>query len=305
MSSGERRCILDRLTEAERPRADRGGPAPAGDAAATVPQTHTGVQMKLRLFQVDAFASEVFEGNPAAVCPLDRWLDDALLQAIAAENNLSETAFVVAADDGYALRWFTPVAEVDLCGHATLAAAHVLWIHLGETHERLGFDTRSGRLEVERADGLLRMDFPATLPAPVEVPPALVDALGAEPIEVLAAFDVVAVYADEAQVRALAPDFARLSEVDARGVLVTAPGRHADFVSRCFFPRLGVNEDPVTGSAHCELAPYWASRLGRDRLDARQLSSRGGRVRCEVRGDRVVLAGTAVDYLVGEIRIPV
>ncbi len=260
--------------------------------------------MKLRLFQVDAFATQVFEGNPAAVCPLEQWLDDAVLQAIAAENNLAETAFLVPAADGHELRWFTPVDEVDLCGHATLAAAHVLWTHLGETRPRLAFSTRSGPLEVERIGRGMQMDFPGTMPAPAAAPASLSTALGRQPAEVLAAFDLIAVFAHEDDVRALRPDFRRLLELDGRGVLATAPGRHADFVSRCFFPKLGVDEDPVTGSAHCELAPFWAQRLGRDRLDARQVSHRGGRVGCEVRGERVLLSGNAVNYMVGEITIP-
>ena len=259
--------------------------------------------MRLTLYQVDAFAERVFEGNPAAVCPLREWLDDQLLQAIAAENNLSETAFFVPVENAFALRWFTPVEEVDLCGHATLAAAHVLYTHLGYRQPVVNFETRSGPLRVSRSEHGLCMDFPA---APLEVidpPPELLAGLGQAPDAVLAGFDVVAVYRTEEEIRALTPDFAQLNRLGLRGVVVTAPGKDVDFVSRCFFPRLGVNEDPVTGSAHCQLAPYWRDRLGRSVLTASQRSKRGGRLTCEVRGDRVWLTGKSVDYMVAEIQI--
>lgn len=260
--------------------------------------------MKIRLFQVDAFARRVFEGNPAAVCPLEAWLPDELLQAIAEENNLSETAFFVPAGAGFELRWFTPLAEVDLCGHATLASAHVLFEELGHAEPVIRFATRSGELRVERRNGLLAMDFPARPPLPCAVPSALVDGLGAQPAEVLAADDYVALFDDEAAVRALAPDMARLRQLGLRGVCVTAPGAGAvDFVSRFFAPGVGVPEDPVTGSAHCELAPYWAARLGKDRLQAQQVSRRGGDVACELRGDRVILAGGAVTFMQAEISL--
>jgi PhzF family phenazine biosynthesis protein len=263
----------------------------------------TTLVMRIPIFQVDAFAQRPFEGNPAAVCPLDAWPADSLLQAIAEENNLSETAFFVPERDGYALRWFTPAEEVDLCGHATLAAAHVLFTHLRHAAAEIHFHTRSGMLTVRCAGSLLHMDFPAAPPSPAEASPALVEGLGLPPREVLAAFDHIAVYGSEEEVRALTPDFARLRNAGLRGVVATAPGTEpdVDFVSRCFFPRLGVDEDPVTGSAHCELAPFWSDRLGRPRLRARQLSRRGGTVECEVRGARVLLSGGAVDYLFGEI----
>lgn len=260
--------------------------------------------MKLRMFQVDAFADRVFEGNPAAVCPLEAWLDAGLLLAIAEENNLSETAFFVPAADGFELRWFTPAEEVDLCGHATLASAHVLFTHLGYQRPEVRFSTRSGQLVVHRGPLGLCMDFPAALPAPTETPVALVEALGSQPCEVLAAFDYVVVYETEQQVVALAPDFAMLRRVGLRGVVATAPGGDADFVSRCFFPKLRVDEDPVTGSAHCELAPYWARRLGRTHLVGRQRSKRGGTVACEVSGSRVLLSGRAVDYMTAEVHVP-
>jgi len=260
--------------------------------------------MKLRMFQVDAFAERVFEGNPAAVCPLEAWPDDALLLAIAEENNLSETAFFVPVGDAFELRWFTPAEEVDLCGHATLASAHVLYAHLGYSGSAIRFQTRSGPLIVSRSDHGLSMDFPAAPPQEVPVPEELAAALGAPPAKVLAAFDYIAVYDSEEEIRALAPDFARLQALGLRGVVATAPGREVGFVSRCFFPKLRVDEDPVTGSAHCELAPYWSGRLGRDQLMARQLSRRGGTVACEVRGDRVLLTGRAVDYMTAEITVP-
>ncbi len=212
--------------------------------------------MKIRQYQIDAFATRTFEGNPAAVCPLDSWLDDTLLQAIASENNLSETAFFVPCERGFHLRWFTPVAEVDLCGHATLASAHVIFDILGYTKKQIVFETRSGDLVVESSDGLLTMDFPASIPSLCRMPDALVDGLGHAPIEVLAAEDYIAVFESEAIVQSVTPDFSKLEELDLRGVVVTAPGREVDFVSRFFAPKLGVPEDPVTGSAHCELAPY-------------------------------------------------
>jgi len=257
--------------------------------------------MKTKLYQVDAFARRVFEGNPAAVCPLGAWPEDALLQAIAEENNLSETAFFVPVEEGFQLRWFTPVSEVDLCGHATLASAHVLFEILGYADPAIRFETRSGRLVVERQGGMLTMDFPARPPKPCAPPEALVEGFGHTPREVLAADDYVAVFDDEEIIRSLAPDMAKLCELDLRGVCVTAPGAEVDFVSRFFAPRYGIPEDPVTGSAHCELAPYWASRLGRTTLKAYQASKRGGEVLCELRGDRVILAGNAVTFMAAEI----
>lgn len=260
--------------------------------------------MKLRLYQVDAFADRLFAGNPAAVCPLDAWLDDALLQAIAEENNLSETAFFVPAGVGFQLRWFTPASEVDLCGHATLASAHVLFDLLGHARPEIEFSTRSGKLRVTRSEAGLCMDFPACRPVTVVAPEALLHGLGRHPSAVLAADDYLAVYDDEAEVRALVPDLAWLGQLDRRGVIVTAPGRAADFVSRFFAPKLGIPEDPVTGSAHCALTPYWAERLGRLRLHAQQVSKRGGHLVCELSGDRVFLSGRAVTFMTAEIDLP-
>jgi len=263
--------------------------------------------MKLPLYQVDAFASEVFSGNPAAVCPLDAWLPDATLQAIAEENNLSETAFFVPAAgkaDRFDLRWFTPATEVDLCGHATLASAFVLYEQLGYGEPAVHFETRSGRLSVSRRDDGFAMRFPATVPQACPAPPGLVEALGCPPLECLAGCKYMAVFANKAQVRALTPDFSLLKRLDLPGVIVTAPGTDVDFVSRFFAPKMGINEDPVTGSAHCELAPYWSKRLGKLRLAAHQVSRRGGRLTCEVDGAQVILAGQAVLYMTAEITLP-
>lgn len=260
--------------------------------------------MKLDFYQVDAFAERVFEGNPAAVVVLGAWPDDALLQAIAMENNLSETAFFAPEEDGFRLRWFTPRAEVDLCGHATLASAHVLFEHRGHEPDSLRFATRSGVLSVRREAAGYCMDFPATASRPADVPGDLIDGLGGrKPTAVLAGPDCPAVFDTPADVATLEPDFSALARLDGRGVIATAPGTDCDFVSRCFFPRLGVNEDPVTGSAHCQMAPYWAVRLGRTDLRARQISPRGGRIDCRVRGDRVELLGRAVTCLVGTLSL--
>lgn len=261
--------------------------------------------MELNIYQVDAFASEVFEGNPAAVCPLESWLPDSILQRIAEENNLSETAFFVAENDSFSLRWFTPEDEVDLCGHATLATAHVLFEHLGYSDQTIQFQTNSGLLTVEKSNSGYSMDFPATVPKAVVAPNILIDALGVSPKKVLSGFDYVVVLGSETEVRSMVPDFIKLSQLDLRGVVITSPGDKVDFVSRCFFPKLKVNEDPVTGSAHCELAPYWSERLGKNNLTAQQLSKRRGIVGCEVIGDRVVLKGDAVDYLQGKITIKI
>ena len=262
--------------------------------------------MQLNLFQVDAFAEHVFAGNPAAVCPLDAWLPEALMQSIAAENNLSETAFFVPEGEeggNYGLRWFTPLKEIDLCGHATLASAHVLFAHLGFAGERLDFSTRSGILRVSRAGNVLAMDFPAKTVEPCAAPAALIEGLGAVPREVHGGRDYLAVFAKEEDVRALAPDPRRLAELDRHGVIVTAPGREVDFVSRFFAPKFGVDEDPVTGSAHCSLTPFWAARLGKTTLEARQVSQRGGRLQCALSGERVILRGRAVTYMTATINV--
>jgi len=259
--------------------------------------------MKIPIYQIDAFAEHVFKGNPAAVCPLREWLDDAVLQAVAQENNLSETAFFVPEDEGYHIRWFTPVAEVDLCGHATLGTAYVILHELEPSLDRVTFRSRSGKLSVLREGDMLAMDFPAQPPQPCDIPPALPQALGTTPVEVLASEDYFVVLSKEEDVVVTRPDFKSLKELDLRGIIVTARGNQADFVSRFFAPKLGIDEDPVTGSAHCALIPYWAHRLGKSSLRARQLSKRGGMLHCTDRGDRVVIAGKAVRYLEGHITI--
>lgn len=257
--------------------------------------------MKIKQYQVDAFASRAFEGNPAAVCPLERWLDEGLMQSIAEENNLSETAFFVPSAQGYQLRWFTPAKEVDLCGHATLATAHVIFEILGYTKPRITFATRSGELTVSKKGKLLEMDFPASPPTPCEIPETLAKALGQRPIEVWSADDYIAVFDSEAAVRAIKPDLFLLSQLDLRCVVITAPGTQVDFVSRCFGPKFGIPEDPVTGSAHCELAPYWANKLGKNILTARQVSKRGGNLTCELKADRVLLTGSAITVMETEM----
>lgn len=263
--------------------------------------------MHLPLFQIDAFAERVFQGNPAAVCPLEAWLPEALMQAIAAENNLSETAFCVPEGEGYGLRWFTPLKEIDLCGHATLATAHVLFEHLGFAGAEIVFSTRSGALRVTRAGDRLAMDFPAKAVEPCAAPAALIEGLGRMPLEVYGGRDYLAVFADAAEVRALTPDPRRLAELDRHGVIVTAPGGaedgDVDFVSRFFVPKFGVDEDPVTGSAHCSLTPFWAARLGKATLEARQVSRRGGRLQCTLAGERVILRGRAVTYMAATIEV--
>jgi PhzF family phenazine biosynthesis protein len=257
--------------------------------------------MTITPYQVDAFATRAFEGNPAAVCPLESWLEDGLLQAIAEENNLSETAFFVPSEKGFELRWFTPIKEVDLCGHATLAAAHVIFETLGYAKQVITFETRSGDLFVEKKGKRLAMDFPACPPTPREPPEILAEGLGQRPMEVLATDDYIAVFDNEATVRAITPNQALLGQLDLRGVIVTAPGSDVDFVSRFFAPKFGIPEDPVTGSAHCALAPYWARKLGKSLLSAKQLSRRGGDLICEVKTNRVFLSGYAVTFMEAEI----
>ncbi len=255
------------------------------------------------MYQIDAFTDRLFGGNPAAVCPLDRWLDDAVMQSIAAENNLAETAFFVSNGVEYDLRWFTPATEVDLCGHATLASAWVVFNELAAERETVTFSTRSGNLVVRRAGERLVMDFPAKPAHPRDLPPALLDGLGRAPEAVFAADDYMAVFASEDDVRALRPDMAALAQNDRRGVIVTAPGKRTDFGSRFFAPNLGIPEDPVTGSAHCTLVPYWSAQLGKQKLHALQVSTRGGELFCEDHGERVIIAGHAVKYFEGTITV--
>lgn len=257
----------------------------------------------LSIFQIDAFTDSVFGGNPAAVCPLDAWLADGVMQAIAAENNLAETAFFVANDNGYDLRWFTPTLEVELCGHATLASAFLIFERFAPKAEILRFQTHSGELTVARQDGMLFLDFPSYPGTVVDCPVALTRGLGKVPQAVIEGPNYMAVFETEADIAALVPNMEVLATLHPRGVIATAPGETADFVSRFFGPSFGVPEDPVTGSAHCMLTPYWARRLGKTRLDARQISARGGVLVCEHRGDRVGIGGQAVLYLEGKITV--
>lgn len=259
--------------------------------------------MKLKLYQVDAFTDRVFGGNPAAVIPLTSWLDDELLQAIAEENNLSETAFFVPTATGFHLRWFTPVHEVNLCGHATLATAYVIFELLGYEQTIITFATRSGELFVEKKAGSLVMNFPASAPTPCPIPEILAQALGQQPLEVLVAEDYVVVFDSEATVRAMTPNQFLLAQLDLRGVIITAKGTTVDFISRFFAPKFGIPEDPVTGSAHCQLAPYWAHQLGKNCLYAKQISKRGGSLYCELKEDRVLIAGSAVLFMQADISI--
>jgi PhzF family phenazine biosynthesis protein len=260
--------------------------------------------MELRLYQVDAFTDRLFGGNPAAVCPLDSWLPDEVMQRIAAENNLAETAFYVRSDRGFRIRWFTPTVEVDLCGHATLASAYVAFHYDKFPGDVVEFASKSGPLKVKREGDLLVLDFPADTVEPVSVPQMLIEALGREPIETYKGkTDYLVIYGVEDHVATLQPDLVDLAMVPARGIIVSAPGRQVDFVSRFFAPQVGVPEDPVTGSAHTTLTPYWSARLGKCELTAMQLSKRQGRLTCRLAGSRVEIAGRAVPYLKGTIVI--
>jgi predicted PhzF superfamily epimerase YddE/YHI9 len=261
--------------------------------------------MRLPIYQVDAFTDSLFGGNPAAVCPLEAWLPDATMQAIAAENNLSETAFFIPQGGDYALRWFTPTVEVDLCGHATLASGHVVFSFIEPERDSVSFHTvKAGMLKVDRRGDMLVMDFPARPAASCAAPPGLLAVLGGTPRAVLCARDYLIVYDSAAEIAALAPDMAALAKVDCWAAIVTAPGENGvDFVSRFFAPAQGVPEDPVTGSAHCTLVPYWATRLNKTELEARQISRRGGALRCTLNGDRVGIGGRAVVYLEGKIEL--
>lgn len=259
--------------------------------------------MDIKFYQVDAFASAVFRGNLAGVCPLESWLPDKVMQQIAEENNLSEIAFFVESDGCYELPWITPTVEVNLCGHATLATAWVLVNELHESANPIRFLTRSGELRVTHREDELTLDFPVQLPKPVNPPTALLTALGVASAEVFEAEDYLVVLRSERDVAALTPDFSLLKGLPLRGVIVTAPEDSVDFVSRWFGPNVGVNEDPVTGSAHTTLTPFWAERLSKNRLSARQISLRGGELTCVLDGDRVQISGKAVKYLDGVITI--
>jgi len=260
--------------------------------------------MNMKIYQVDAFTEKVFSGNPAAIVPLDEWLDPHILQEIAVENNLSETAFFVKNEDNsYRIRWFTPETEVDLCGHATLASAHVLYEFLNFDGEKVVFESNSGQLTVHKENNLYWMDFPSNPPEHVPVPKLLPEAIGVIPIYTGINTDLLVLVQDEETVRSIRPDLLILKKMEVRGTIITAPGKDVDFVSRFFAPSVGVPEDPVTGSAHTVLTPFWSRRLKKQKLKARQVSKRGGNLICIQKGDRVKIGGHAVTYMTGEIFI--
>lgn len=260
----------------------------------------------MTIYQVDAFTNKLFGGNPAAVCPLEEWLDDDLMQLLAAENNLSETAFFVPlGTNEYYIRWFTPEYEIDLCGHATLASAYVIFHELNKSADMITFQCKSGVLEVRHKAGLIELNFPSRPPQPLaDIPEALLKGLSIAPKEVLKSRDYFLVYENEADIRNIVPDFAFLNQLDTIGVIVTAAGEEVDFVSRFFVPNSVIGEDPVTGSAHCNLIPYWSERLDKTLLTAKQLSAREGSLFCENLGDRVLMAGEGVLYMKGEYTAP-
>ncbi len=261
--------------------------------------------MKLRLFQLDAFTDKLFAGNPAAVVPLEEWIPDELMQKIACENNLAETAFYVPTEQGFHIRWFTPTLEVDLCGHATLAAAYVIFSIEQYDQSEISFESKSGILKVTRQEEWLTLDFPVDVYQVAVAPPAL-----SESMKSVESFDVykgksdyMVVLENEEQVRELKPDIFILSTVPTRGIIITAPGDEVDFVSRFFAPQSGIDEDPVTGSAHTTLIPFWAEKLGKKTMTAKQLSARGGYLRCEFADDRTLISGQVKLYLTGEISV--
>ncbi|GAO42976.1 PhzF family phenazine biosynthesis protein [Flavihumibacter petaseus] len=260
--------------------------------------------MELSLYIADAFTNTLFGGNPAAVVPLQTWLPDTRMQEIAMENNLSETVFFVKDGNDFQIRWFTPTVEVKLCGHATLAASHILYTELGYAADTIRFHSKSGLLTITKSEQGITLDFPANSPTPGDAPDDLFEGLNITGGLVFrSSFDYMVLLDSQGAVEALKPDFGRLAKVPARGVICTAKGDKADFVSRCFYPQSGINEDPVTGSAHTILVPFWAEQLGKTMLFAEQLSRRGGKLHCELQGDRVLMTGTAVTYLKGTIEI--
>jgi PhzF family phenazine biosynthesis protein len=260
--------------------------------------------MKLPIYQVDAFASRLFAGNPAAVVICETDLPVPVMQSIAAENNLAETAFLAKKDEQFQIRWFTPTMEVDLCGHATLASAHVIFNHLAFSGERITFSSKSGMLYVRKDGEILFLDFPADPVSETEAPDALIQGLAKKPSKVFKGrSNYLVVFENQEQILALQPDFGLISKVPAGGVIVTGPGQDADFVSRYFAPQCGIPEDPVTGSAHTTLIPYWSKRLGKKELSAKQLSARGGELICRDSGERVEIGGRAITYLIGTISV--
>ncbi|MEK8021140.1 MAG: PhzF family phenazine biosynthesis protein [Candidatus Parabeggiatoa sp.] len=261
--------------------------------------------MELPLYQIDAFASKAFEGNPAAVCPLNEWLPDEIMQSIAEENNLSETAFFIPTGNRFHIRWFTPTTEVDLCGHATLATAYVLFNLLGHQSDKLEFDSKSGRLIVTKENQWLVMNFPAQPPVLCDIPTEIIKAFDIPPIECLRSEDFIVVFEREMDIESAKPDFEQLKKLDLRGVVITAKSSRYDFITRFFAPKYGIPEDPVTGSAYTQLAPYWTAKMGRKRFNVKQISSRGGELSCEQVDDRVLIFGKAIQYLVGKINIEI
>lgn len=261
--------------------------------------------MVLNIYQVDAFASKVFEGNPAAVIPLENWLDDDLMQKIALENNLSETAFFVKTDTGFHIRWFTPEFEIDLCGHATLASAYIIKNFIDPSIAEINFSTeKAGILKASAGNGMYTLDFPSRMPEECEVPDNLLKSLGvSHAIDVLKSRDYFVVLPDEEAIKNVEPDFNLIKQLDSIGVIVTAKGKSADVVSRCFYPGAGIPEDPVTGSAHCTIVPYWSEKLNTTKIFCKQLSPRSGDLHCELKGDHVLMSGKCVLYLKGEINL--
>lgn len=259
----------------------------------------------ITIYQADAFTDQLFGGNPAAVCPLQEWLPEEIMQQIAAENNLAETAFFVPKGHEFELRWFTPTSEIDLCGHATLAAAHILFTHLGYQADSINFHSlKSGILTVSKEESVYTLNFPSQMPVACETPAGLIEALGGKaPVEILRSRDYFLVYDTEEYIKSITPDFNALSKIETVCVIVTARGNTCDFVSRVFAPAIGILEDPVTGSAHCNLIPYWAGKLQKTKLYAFQVSSRKGELWCELKGDRVLISGKVVTYLKGEIYV--
>ncbi len=259
--------------------------------------------MKIKIYQIDAFTKNVFSGNPAAVCPLDKWIDEALMQCIAQENNLAETAFFVKDQGSYQIRWFTPTKEVDLCGHATLASADVIFRYLEHNADKIKFSSKSGSLYVLREGDKISLDFPSIPPVACDTPEYLIEALGAQPESVMSCNNYFVIFKSEEDIASIKPNFSLLCKLNLQGVIITAPGEDTDFVSRYFAPKYGIPEDPVTGSAHCTLIPYWANRLDKMQLKAKQISQRGGELFCTDLGDRVSISGYAVEYLSGFIEI--
>jgi PhzF family phenazine biosynthesis protein len=259
--------------------------------------------MKFPIYQVDAFTDKLFGGNAAAVCPLEEWIPEELMQKIGEENNLSETSFFVPKDDHFEIRWFTPVAEINLAGHPTLATGHVLFHHLNYPGDKIKFTSKGGELVVSKTGNMISLNFPSDKPTPTPGSSLLFEALGKEPVELLAGRDLFAVYNSEQEILDLKPNFDTLKKVDCHAVIVTASGTDCDFVSRFFAPRLGINEDPVTGSAHTALIPYWSERLGKRIMHAHQVSRRRGEIFCEFLGNRVIISGQAVTFFIGEISL--